>query len=89
MTDSQTVDVYVRLTSDEEADARQLSFRIPDGLSQAELLERDWAIDGRNALKIVEPWRDGSGEMHSLSESLVEEQRDLLKWLDGYEVHFA
>lgn len=50
MTD-QTVSVYVRLCDQQRPDCRDISFRIPEGITQAEVLEWGYAIDGNQALK--------------------------------------
>jgi hypothetical protein len=82
MTDSQTepVDVFVRLCGDRRPDeCRELSFRIPDGVSQAELLEAGYAIDGHSATKSVVDYEE-EGQYVPLSEALRDAQLELVKW---------
>ena len=90
MTDRQTVEVFVRLRRDENPDARQLSFRIPDGLSQAELLKHEWAIDGRDAVKVIQAYTNEDDVYLALPELLLGEQMDLVNLLNtaSYDVDF-
>jgi len=87
-----TIEVHVYRTADEDADARHMSFTIPEGIAQAELLERGWAIDGPYALKTVEPYVDSAGTTWSLGDALQSEEHDLVTWLgdkEGHEVRFV
>lgn len=88
MTESQTntVLVYVRLCGDDASrECREISFKIPDKLSQKDLLEEGFAIDGNSAMKAVTPYDD-----FQLSDVLHNSQLDLVKWLGqrGYAVEF-
>ena len=78
--------VYVRLCDgDEQAPCREMSFRIPQGITQSDLLEAGWALDGHSAVKTVIPFEDGW-----LADALLSEQRELIAWLGkhGYSVEF-
>lgn len=47
------VAVYVRRAG-ADGDARSIAFVIPEWLSQGEVLDRDWAIDGNQAMFVVD-----------------------------------
>ena len=81
----EVVVVYVRLPDDERRDAREIRFRVPDNISQAELLRNGFAIDGNSATQAVVPFGD-----RQLSDLLRERQMELVEWFDefGYEVEF-
>ena len=93
MSDRKALDVYVRLGSgggDEGDDTvREISFQIPEGVSQAVLLDHDYAIDGNSAVKSVEAHKNGF-EQYSLAESLADEEKTLVEWLGekGFDVVF-
>lgn len=53
MTDSKTVTVYVRLGATK--DSRELTFKIPAGISTSELLDKGFAIDGNEAVTGIGP----------------------------------
>jgi hypothetical protein len=87
---SETVVVYVRLCGDGRSDeCRELSFQIPDGISQIELLEEGWAIDGNSATSSVVDYEE-DGQYVPLSRVLRMRQLNLVKWFKkrGYEVEF-
>jgi len=91
------IQVYVRKLDD---DARSLSFRLPEGLPQADLVEKRVALDGNQALWTVGPvatsgptqWRGRFNIRYqpNLSDALAEEQAELVAWAKtkGYEVTF-
>lgn len=56
-----------------------MTFRIPPGLSQAEVMEHGYGIDGLAALRTIP------------REDLDQAERDLIAWLSsyGHEVTFA
>ena len=86
MTDRKTIDVYIRLCKENREDCREITFRIPDGISQEEVLDRGYAIDGNEALRQV----PDSDTAPALAEALRDEQYGLRAWLGeyGYEVTF-
>jgi len=92
MTDSQTdtVTVFVRLCGEGQKECRELSFRIPEGISQAELLDEGYAIDGHSATYAVTPYHQNDDEYVPLADALLFAQRRLVTWLDnrGYGVIF-
>jgi hypothetical protein len=90
MTDStNVVTVYVRLCDNDRDDCRELGFRIPDGIEQADLLNAGFAIDGHTAVKSALAYKDGN-EYVPLSQSLRQVQMHLAGWLNerGYQVQF-
>ena len=77
----------IRIRSDE----RELSFRIPDGIKQADLLAEGWAIDGHSALYgVAAHTEDVTGRWVSMAEELLDTQRYVVKFLGdkGFEVRF-
>jgi hypothetical protein len=82
------VRVFVRLCGEGQDNCRELSFHIPSGLSQMELLDAGFAIDGHSATKSA-VWGEYSEHL-SMSDALLEAQRDLVAWLAerGYDVEF-
>ena len=91
MTD-QVITVYVRLCDNNDEDpCREISFKIPEGVSQHDVLERGYAIDGNRVLKQVEGFFDvRSGEGVRLADALRDEQLALMAWLGklGFSVVF-
>ncbi len=87
----EVVRVYVRLCKDEignhRENCRELRFRVPDGISQRELLDAGFAIDGNSATKGI-VW-DGHTRL-TISDELRAEQVRLVAWLAerGYEAEF-
>lgn len=59
------IKIYVRKGADDEE--RYLTFRIPDWLSQGEVLDQGWAIDGNQVLVAV-----GKRDLLSTERKLVE-----------------
>jgi len=91
MTDSQTAQtilVYVRLCGGDE-DCREISFNIPEGMSQRDLLDHGFAIDGREAVKTVVTVKDNYNHV-PVARALREAQVALVQWLGdlGYEIEF-
>ena len=83
---------FSALYKKEEEATREISFQIPEGVSQSELLEHGFAIDGNSASSGVKAYFDDVvRETISLTEALHDEQVDLVKWLKekGYDVEFA
>ena len=80
---SHVVAVYVR--EGESEDVRTLSFRPPEGISQTELLDRGYAIDGNSAVYRVSATPDGgpNNEATALMANLLFAERDLVAWLGG------
>jgi hypothetical protein len=92
MTDTETerkVLAYVRLCGDENRDCREINIKIPDGISQAELLAEGFAIDGHSASKSVTDYTD-DGTYVPLSEALLDCQREIVAWFAerGFAVEF-
>jgi hypothetical protein len=94
MTDVQTrtvVDVYVRLCgAGGGEECREMGFRIPGGVEQADLLQAGFALDGNSASKSVVPFHTQNGNYVPLMEALHEEQQALVLWLGerGHTVRF-
>jgi hypothetical protein len=86
----QQIDVYVRL--DESEKGRELSFRIPDDITQKEILDSGYAIDGNQVLIGVSAYvEQGTGRVVTLAEALRDLQQELVEWLGttwGYTVVF-
>ena len=84
MTSTKTlrVAVYVRLSG---TDGREVSFRIPESISQRELLDEGFAIDGTSASQTVY-----ASDEFSLSDMLRDRELELIAWFSekGYEVEF-
>jgi len=76
------VTVYIRRG---EAKERLVSFRPPEEIPQAEMIERGYAFDGQSVVKSVSPTTE-----RTLAVALLEEQRELIAWLGqyGYTVEF-
>lgn len=89
--DLEVIRVFVRLCKDENGNhrenCRELRFRVPLDLSQRELLEAGFAIDGNSATKGI-VW-DGHTRL-TISDELRAEQVRLVAWLAerGYEAEF-
>lgn len=99
MTDQTIITVYVRLCDRNRSNCREISFRIPDGLPQMEVLQHGYAIDGNRAVRqVTERWdvvdRPISGNetevLVPMAEALHEDQMALVDWLEkqGYTVKF-
>lgn len=95
-----TITVYVRRCGQRRDECRQLTFELPDGLPQSELLDWGWAIDGNQAIKqVTDTWEDAEtpvdGRLYDVhvpvADVLREEQVALVKQLGekGYAVKFA
>jgi hypothetical protein len=93
-----TVQVFVRLGAGDNENARTLSFFVPDGISQKELLDKDIAIDGNRALIGIgyDPndslfWGSLTGGSSSLGAALATEEKALAAFLNkyGYSVKFT
>ena len=94
----ETVSVYIRLGAHDEE--RLFSFKRPDSIPTAEMLEKGLAIDGDQVVFAVAPSRLGgydhpfieAGTMPSttLPEALHEAETGLIAWLGehSYEVDF-
>lgn len=74
---------------------RSLSFEIPEGVTQSELIEHGYAIDGVWARRSVAEYVHGdfcdrSGEYVPFSAALFEAEEELVEWLgDSFEVQFS
>jgi hypothetical protein len=90
MTDRQKLTVHVTLGNGDDDRIRELSFRIPDNITQKDLLDYGFAIDGNSATVAARQYVDGDGELVPLAEALRDEQVRVLEWLGerGYEVNF-
>jgi hypothetical protein len=97
-TNKPTVQVFVRLGAGDNESARTLSFFVPDGISQEELLDKDIAIDGNRALIGIgyDPndslfWGSLTGGSSSLGAALTTEEKALAAFLAkyGYSVKFT
>jgi hypothetical protein len=98
-----TVRIYVRLGDHgEDADQRSIAFAIPTGIDPMELLEHEFAIDGRDALfTIAQITDERTGSTYfdapfgksaeTLSRALGMAQRDLVNYLreKGFTPQFA
>lgn len=73
----ETVQVYVRKGL--EADERYMTFRTPDWLSQGEVLDNEWAIDGNQVL------------IFAYKADLQKAERNLVQWFrqKGYGITFC
>jgi hypothetical protein len=82
--------IEVGVTDTNGADTRELSFRIPEGMSKSDLLEAGFALDGHHATKAVASYSNGDGDYVPLPTALLDEQRAIVKLLaeKGYEVAF-
>jgi hypothetical protein len=74
------IPVYVRLCGNGGAECRELRFRIPEDISQADLLPSNFAIDGNTAVSSVTSYIADDGRKVRLAQALHEQQRDLVKW---------
>lgn len=97
--DPKLIPVYVR--EGESEVVRTLSFNPPSEISQGELLESGYAIDGRAAIRSVTAHDPAACDMcrgdlecddlgMSLLDQLLDAERELSKWLGkkGYRVEF-
>jgi hypothetical protein len=83
------VDVFVRRDR-ARPDSRDLSFQIPSGIEQSDLLDTGFAIDGHSATKSVAAYTDDEEADVSVSDALLAEERHIVKWFSeiGYKVNF-
>jgi len=94
MSDAQqtnVVDVYVRLSDDDRSDMREISFKIPAKLSQKDMLEAGFSIDGHSAARAVMAYTDDVADQYvPLQDALRDAQLELIGWLGqrGYAVNF-
>jgi hypothetical protein len=90
MSDRQTLDVFVRLCADRDKECREISFPIPEGISQKDLLDYGYAIDGNEATRSVVAYTDDDDNYVPLSEALNDAQRQMVTWLGehGFDVTF-
>ena len=81
----ETIQVYVRLGTNENE--RTLTFRRPLDISDDEILDFGYAIDGRDIMASVEPTADGT----SLAENLANIQKEIRDWMKkhDHEVEFV
>lgn len=92
MSDRKRVELYVRLGSNRDEGERELSFQIPEGLSQKDLLDHGFAVDGNSALMGITSYEDpDGGRTVSMAAALHEVQEDVMRWLTakGYDVVFS